>query len=179
MELFRAQGEIWHLQSVTGFEKSGSLHVTVTRETSCFLCGSKGGDCGSEWSSCKNSKNRSGGKCHVRGMCGMRGEYEPIFVQFSQSDSMGVNSHPSSSPFLFRSAEELMSGQQMIPGIPGGSLRGGAGRSRVPLETLQLNIAGFGPYLARSPWPSFPPTSLGVACVTLGQDTPKPGCRWW
>lgn len=31
MELFRAQGEIWHLQSVTGSEKSGSLSVTVTQ----------------------------------------------------------------------------------------------------------------------------------------------------
>lgn len=55
----------------------------------------------------------------------MRGEYELVFVQFSQSTSMGVNSHPSSPPFLFRSAEEPMSGQQMVPGIPGGSLHGG------------------------------------------------------
>lgn len=47
----------------------------------------------------------------------MRGEYEPVFVQFLQSDSMGVNSHPSSSPFRFRSANEPMSGQH-IPGIP-------------------------------------------------------------
>ena len=31
MELFRAQGEIWHLQSVTGFENSGALSVTATR----------------------------------------------------------------------------------------------------------------------------------------------------
>lgn len=36
MELFRAQGEIWHLQSVTGFEKSGSLGVTATRSHLAF-----------------------------------------------------------------------------------------------------------------------------------------------
>jgi len=49
----------------------------------------------------------------------MRGEYEPVFVQVSQSDVVAVNSHSSSSLFLFRTAEEPMSGQHMIPHIPG------------------------------------------------------------
>lgn len=31
MELFGAQAEIWHLQSVTGFKKSGSLGVTAAQ----------------------------------------------------------------------------------------------------------------------------------------------------
>ena len=48
----------------------------------------------------------------------MRGEYEPVFVQVSQSNVMGVNSHSSSSLFLFRTAEEPMSGQLMIPDNP-------------------------------------------------------------
>lgn len=37
----------------------------------------------------------------------------------------GVNSHPSSSPLLSRSAEKPLSGQQMVPDIPGASLLGG------------------------------------------------------
>lgn len=49
----------------------------------------------------------------------MRGEYEPVFVQVSQSEVMGVNSCSSSSLVLFRAAEEPMPGQRMIPGIPG------------------------------------------------------------
>lgn len=84
MELFRAQGEIWHLQSVTGFAKSGSLRVTATRSHPAFRVAIRVGPSAGR-SSCKNSKTRSSGKCHVQGMCGMRGEYEPAFVQVSQS----------------------------------------------------------------------------------------------
>lgn len=49
----------------------------------------------------------------------MRGEYEPIFVQVLQGDVMGVNSCSSSSLFLFRTAEEPMSGRRMTPDTPG------------------------------------------------------------
>lgn len=68
-------------------------------ETPCFLCGSKEGTAALDGLPVKPAKNRSTGKCHVRGMCGMRGEYEHVFIQVSQSNIMGVNSC-SSSPFF-------------------------------------------------------------------------------
>lgn len=47
------------------------------------------------------------------------GWVQPVFVQVSESGVRGVNSCSSSSLFLFRTAEEPMSGQRMIPDIPG------------------------------------------------------------
>lgn len=128
MELFRAQEEIWHLQSVTGLEKSGSLSVTATQRHPALCVAAREGTAVLDRLPVKTAKTGAVGGRSTEVSCaknvwnegwvwaclcpGFKEQLYGCKQRFYRCDSF-------SSLFLFRMTEELMSGQRMIPGTLG------------------------------------------------------------
>lgn len=94
MELFRAQEEIWHLQSVTGLEKSGSLSVTATQRHPALCVAAREGTAVLDRLPVKTAKTGAVGGRSTEVSCAKNVWNEGM-------------------------TEELMSGQRMIPGTLG------------------------------------------------------------